>query len=262
MVSCVTCSINKQHFAMKKNYLIFCLLLLGLAGCMEPLYQLHPTANEYILNEGRKVVKQAKGGVKIVTAFDGEFQNYLVFDTEFFNQTDKSLEVNPANFVAYPLDKQRDSLRNERNPTYALAYGAADPDQKIVEAEQDMRRAEKRHKFATVLTAVLLVANVVSDVSSSGKSRNAGEWTRNRIVHDNNYQLLAVKQSVDNAMYLNRMNRLDYERGNWHQEPFRKQALLPGTSIRGRIYVPKHQQATFWLLSYPLDNGTISFEFE
>ncbi len=229
---------------------------------MEPLYQLHPTANEYVLNEGRKVVKQAKDGVKIVTAFDGEFQNYLVFDTEFFNQTDKSLEVNPANFVAYPLDKQRDSLRNERNPAYALAYGAADPDQKIVEAEQDMRRAEKRHKFATVLTAVLLVANVVSDVSSSNRSRNAGEWTRNRIVHDNNYQLLAVKQLVDNVMYLNRMNRLDYERGNWHQEPFRKQTLLPGTSIRGRIYVPKHQQAAFWLLSYPLDNDTISFEFE
>ncbi|MFN8352940.1 MAG: hypothetical protein U0Y10_00715 [Spirosomataceae bacterium] len=242
--------------------ILFFVLAAGLLSCAEPLYQLNPTANEYIYNEGRKVVKQAKDDIKIVTSFDGEFERYLVFDTELFNQTDHAIEVKPSDFVAFPLDKNRDTLRNERFPDYPLVYSAADPDQKIIETEENLRKAKRQHTFATVLNVVLLVANAASDVSSSNKARSSGDWMRNRITHDTNYQLLAVKQSVDDATYVHRMERLQYERGNWEAEPFRKQTLSPGTSIRGRIYVPKKREAAYWLFNYPLANGAISFEFE
>lgn len=242
--------------------ILFLLLAIGFVSCSEPLYQLSPTANEYIWNEGRKVVKQSKDDIKIVTSFDGEFERYLVFDTELFNQSEQAIVVNPADFVAFPLDKNHDTLRNERVPDYPLVYSAADPDQKIVETEENLRKAKRRHTFATVLNVVLLVANAASDVSSSNKARSSGDWMRNRITHDTNYQLLAAKQSVDDATYVHRLERLHYERGNWEAEPFRKQTLPPGTSIRGRIYIPKKREAAYWLFNYPLANGAISFEFE
>lgn len=245
---------------------IYLMLLVGLlSACAQPILKLHPIAEESIWADGRQVVKQQKDGLKIVTAFDGEFAEYLTFDTEIFNQTDQPMLVSPSDFVGVMLDKNQDTLQHEDFPAFPYVYLAADPDQKIKETEIALKKAEARHKRAQVFNAVLLVLNVVGDVSSatSRKPKTESQWRNERNFYGGNYQAIAVSQAVSNANYVNSMNRLSHERGNWQTETFRKTTLHPGDSMRGYIYVPKNKKAAFLRLSYRDEKGNLlDFLFE
>jgi hypothetical protein len=228
------------------------LILILMGGCAQPVFKLSPVAEQYIWNEGRQVVKQEQDSLKIVTSFDGEMGEYLVFDTEIFNRTSQNMDFNPTDFVGVMLNKNQDTIRLAQYNNTPAYYFAIDPDQKIRENEIAMRRAEARLKRARVIHALLLVANVVGDVASatSNRPKSVNEWTRERNLFATNYDVIAASNGISHINYQTTMGRLSHERGNWEVETLRRTTLRPGESLRGFIYIHKLKQAAYLRLTY------------
>jgi hypothetical protein len=236
-------------------------LLIGLSACSPKVLQIKPLTDEFKEEQGQQIVKQWKEGIKIVTAYDGEFDNFVVFDTEIFNQTADTLKIDPSVFTIVPFAANRDSIKSERG--YGLMYYAADPEDQVKRTELAMKRAKKMHTINTVFNVLLLAANVYSDVSSASKSKTQTSFESSRWAHQNNYDLLFAKQQIDNISYQNRLEKLHYARGNWGSEPFKKSFLMPNESLRGRIYLPKNKQAAIIKMAYPVPSGDeIAFWFD
>ena len=109
-------------------------------------------------------------------------------------------------------------------------------------------------RLALVIGAVALAA------STSSGSRDVGFNSAHTL--DAIVQLGYVKQAIDDNSYINRINKLSYEKGNWQAEPFKKTTLIPHSSLRGRVYIYAVQNASFLKLSYPTTTGQIEFMFE
>ena len=249
---------KKLPFATK--ILAIVLALISLNACSPKVIKISPIAEIYKEEGDRRIVKEEKEGIKIVTSYDGEFNNFIVFDTEIFNKTNDTLKIDPSAFSLVPFGNKKDTLVGQNG--YSLFYYAANPEQQIKEAELAMERAKTRHTINTVFNVLLLAANLYSDVSSSWSS-NYRSSASDFFFHQSNYQALAFKQQIDDASFYHRLDKLRYERGNWQAETFRKTFLMPSESLRGRIYLPKTLGASFLKMAYPVPSGDeISFWFD
>lgn len=252
-----------KKYLTKSLHLLWVVFLLS--SCAQPLLKLSPVADKFIWNDGKQVVKQETDSLKVVTSFDGELGDYLVFDTEVFNRTKRSITFNPTDFTGVMLNQQQDTIRLRNLNDAPAYYLAADPDQKLLETDLAMRKAEARLKRARVIGALLLVANVAADVAtaSSTKNKSDREWFRERNFFANNYNLIGASQAVSNINYQESMGRLMHEKGNWQAETMRRTTLLPGESLRGFIYIQKYKGATFLRLDYQseLSPKPVSFLF-
>jgi hypothetical protein len=256
----------------------FFYVLLGslLGGCAPAsVIRLRPIADETHVADGLEAVKQERGGVKVVTAFDNVYQTtergqrveYLIFDTEVTNLTDHDLELRPNDFNAVVLDARQQQLpspyTDAAGNAYARRYVALDPDQQVTETEVKMKQAEARLKANKVFNTVLFVALAAATVSNSSKPKPYREFAQTANSLNAGFQAWAVKRVADRAAFASRMDRLGWEYNTWKGEPFRRTTLAPGQAVRGRLLVRADREAARLWLTYPTPSGEeIRFLFE
>lgn len=255
---------------------LYLLLTAGLLTACAPtsVIRLKPVADETRFTEGLEAVKQERGGLKIVTAFESVYRTterglpaeYLIFDTEITNQTDADWEFRPNDFTALALDGGQKSLPSKRlgpdGRAYERRYVALDPDRELTETEVKMKQAEARLKANKVLNTVLFVALVAAAADNSSRSQSYGEFARKAVALDAGVQAWAVKRVADRATFANRMQRYSWEQENWKRETFRRTTLAPGQALRGRLLVRADREAGHVALAYPTPSGEIRFLFE
>lgn len=240
------------------------LLLLGLlAACAPRTLHLTPIAQEYGTDGDRRVVRQWRDGLKIVTSYDGRWGDFLLFDTEMANESDSVLEISPANFTVQGLDAQWSVVGDAF--TKQSLFPAADPDGSVRFANDQLRRAERRQRFNRIFNTVLLVATITADIASATSSdaqRNPNRYVNNRIAAQTAYEVLSFKAIADRQQYANNLDRWGHYRWVFQNEPLRKVQLAPGEGIRGRVYVPVVAQANYVRLNYPAQTDPFTFVFE
>lgn len=252
------------------------LVLAGLLTACAPasVICLRPLADETRFTDGLEAVKQEQKGLKIVTAFEsayttyekGRRADYLIFNTEVFNQTDQDLDVRPTDFRALVSDAKNGNLLSTRTgpdgQPFPLTYVALDPEQQLSETALKMKQEESRLKRNKILNTALFVALAAAEVSNSSNSRSYREFATNGFSIQAGFQAWAIKRVVDRQTFANRMDRLSWEQNNWRQETFRRTTLAPGASVRGRLLVRANPQAAYVWLTYPAPSGEIKFMFE
>jgi hypothetical protein len=247
-----------------KNTCLWALgVALALSSCetVHPYPRLSPRADQPRWIEGREVVKAENGPFKIVTAYDGMFQEYLTFDTEIKNLSDQPIEIAPSWFGAFYLDAQGDSLRNHQWKKFPLYFSALDPIEMQHRAAEEMRLAQKRHRNNTIFNVILGVGAIIAEVASSDRNSESA-WRRSQNT-EALVNLAITKQLLDDQALITRMDRLQYAKGNWAEETFRRTTLAPGTSVRGRVYVKFQAKARQVVLRYNDTHSTpISFIFD
>ena len=219
---------------------------------------LKPMTAESRWIDGHEVVKAEQDSLKIVTSFDGLFDKYYSFDTEIFNLSNRDITISPENFNALMLDANKDTLFIE-NHVVPIYYGL-DPEAKAQNAAEEMANAKRRHTISSILNVALVIGAVALAASTRSGRGDIGLHSANTV--NTIVQLGYVKQAIDDNSYINRINKLSYEKGNWQAEPFKKTTLIPHSSLRGRVYIYAVQNASFLKLSYPTTAGQIEFMFE
>lgn len=242
---------------------LFSLLLLS--GCAPSVHQLRPVSGDVAQFDGRPVTKSEQSGIVVVASFERLDMQYVALDIEVKNQTDRPIEVNPADFHYAALNENQDSLRNRINPVYGLVYSAADPQREARLVTVKQAQEEKRLRTARIINTVLLVAAVASDVASSTSARNTrdyGRWVNNRVAHNNMYQMVAMKRAIDHGTFANRMQRYEYETYRWKELALRRTTVPPGESVRGLVYLPLYKDAHYLKLGFPVpENEPVSILF-
>ncbi|GAB3558353.1 hypothetical protein [Spirosoma fluminis] len=242
------------------------LLMVGLLSSCAPTvttYKLEPVSGDVTTIEGRPVTKAERNGIGVVASFEREDMEFVTLDVEVKNRTDRSIEVNPADFRFVALGAAQDTLTDPINPALVLSKAAADPAYESGRIGMKRKAEEKRLKRAKIFNTVLMVAVIASDVSSSNKSRSYGEYINNRVTHNLAYQGIAAKRIIDHSTFANRMERFDYEEYRWRELALKANTLAPGESVRGFVYLPKVLNAKYLSISYSIpEQATVPLLFK
>ena len=237
-------------------------LLTGCAPTITTL-RLEPASGDVTTIDGRPVTKAERNGVGVVASFEREDLEYVALDIEVKNRTDHPINVDPSDFRFVALGAAQDTLAAPRNASQSLARAAANPTYEAGRMGLKRKQEERRLKRAKVINTVLLVAAVVSDVSTTSNNRSYREWASNRMSHDFAYQAIAAKRAVDYGTFANRMQRYDYEEYRWRELALRANSVAPGESVRGFVYLPKVMNANYVALNYTVsDQASIPLLFK
>lgn len=226
-------------------------------------YRLEPVSGDIARIDGRSTTKAEQNNIGVVASFEHEDMEYVVFDIEVKNKTEHTITVNPSDFQYSFLDAGQDTLRIiQQNEALAVLH-AVDPNYAASQVALRQKKEEKRLKTAKVINTVLFAAILISDASSSGKSRNYGEWRRNRVNHDLAWQALNVKRAVDYGTHANRMQKYDQESYRWQAMALKPTEVAAGESVRGLVYVRKNPGARYLNLVYTLpEEAAVPITFE
>ncbi|OIN56171.1 hypothetical protein [Arsenicibacter rosenii] len=242
----------------RKRYIRHLLSIAGLttvlSSCAPGItqYRLEPVSGDVARIDGRSTTKAEQNGIGVVASFEHEDMEFVVFDIEVKNKTDHAIMVNPSDFQYTLLNVAQDTLRMQQQNEFLAVQHAVDPDYAASQVAFRQKKEEKRLKTAKVINTVLFAAILISDASSSGKSRNYGEWRQKRINHDLAWQALNVKRAVDYGTHANRMQKYDQESYRWQAMALKSTQVAAGESVRGFIYVRKNPEARYLNLVYTL----------
>ncbi len=248
---------------MKTNLLLF-LTALTLGGCASSTsyLSLTPVTGEVAQIEGRMVTRAESDSLMVVASFEREDMEYLAMDIEIKNRSNQAIDFDPSRFRYVALDANEDTLRDERNASLPVFRFAANPATEVELVKDKVAREERRIKTAKVINTVLLVAAIASDVSSSSRRQDYGSWARNRVAHNNAYNLIQAKRVIDHGVFANRMQQFDFESYRWRELAVHRTYIQPGESVRGFVYLPKAKQAAFLRLIYPMaETGGVTLTF-
>ena len=214
------------------------MLFLSFAGVIlscstTSVMRLRPIDHERVWDGGKEIVKQEKGGVKVVASYDGRFEKYMVFDVEVFNNTNQSLTISPKDFTFVPLDENQQNLVSE-DGKYIYSYQGIEPQQQVNFIEREMANQEAKIKRARVINTFLFVGGIVALIAGSS-GRSEGAWRAVK-VGETVVQVAQIKRIVDHGSYYSKMDRLNREGMVWSQENFRTSTLLPSQSMRGGVF--------------------------
>ena len=240
--------------------MIFLIFSSAMTSCSTTsIMRLRPVEQESIWDGGKQIVKKEKDGLKVVVAYDGRFEKYMVFDVEVFNNTSQPLTISPKDFTFMPLDENKQNLVSE-DGKYTYSYQGIEPQQQINYIAHEMATQETKIKRARVVNTFLFVGGIVALIAgSSGHSENA--WRTARL-GEAVVQVAQIKRVIDHTNYYSKMDKLNREGQVWSQENFRTSTLQPGQSMRGGVFLEANPRAKFVQLSYKTEHEPINFLFE
>ena len=242
-----------------QHYTIVLFFLFLSACASKSVMRLKPIEQESIFDGGKEIVKQEREDVKIVASYDGQYQKYMIFDVEVFNNSAEPFTVSPKDFLFVPLDEHKQTLRST-DGKYMYSYEGVEPQEQINLIKEEMAFQNTKIKRARIVNTVLFVGGLAALLASSGKHSESA-W-RSAQIAETVVQVAQVKRVIDHENFYSRMNKLEHDGKMWQQENFRTTTLLPGTSMRGSVFLEANSQAKFVKLSYRGTPSTINFLFE
>jgi hypothetical protein len=242
-----------------KSLLSVSIPLLVFSCTTTSVMRLRPVEQESIFDGGKQIVKKEQEGIKIVASYDGRFEKYMVFDVEFFNNTNQPYIVSPKDFTFIPLDENKQNLVS-LDGKYIYSYQGIEPQNQINYIHSEMAKQDAKIKRARVINTVLFVGGIVALIAG-GSGRSEGAW-RTAQLGESAAQIAQVKRIIDHENYYSKMDKLNRAGQVWSQENFRTSTLQPGQSLRGGVFLESNSRAKFVQLSYKTEGEPITFMFE
>ena len=224
-------------------------MLAALAGCAtpSPLVRLYPSSPDVIWVAGRASVTQQDGGLRLAAAFDHQDGETLGLRVEVENATEGRLDVDPREFT---FTTCRGPKMDSCTPTRRVI----DPEQVLVtlDAKQSRERADAANSQAMLGTMVILSA--VTDVAAVTSGHGNGNVGGNTVA-------TASLMQTDAAARNTGLASISTQQQVWSNEALRRNTLLPGAGVGGRIYLPIDLEAQFVWLHVRAGGRFFSFPF-
>lgn len=219
-------------------------------------YKYHPTDTEIKWHSGNKYVTRSDENFDVSSAFVESTKDYLVFDIEIKNRSNKSILVAPDSIYAVNMAEESDSMQSK---IYAV-----NPEIKIEELNRELNpeqnEQEKGSDVGKVILGILLIISIVGIIY----------LLRNNEDHDSSsdYDDFAQESRIDdleaeNSSLKNQQLRqtLLEEKNRFESDAFRKTTLSKNQSIKGKIYFLNGQYSEIIHLCIPVATNTFVFEY-
>ncbi len=232
---------------------VLLLSFLFLLSCVapRPVSRLTPHADKGHYKLGREYITLQNDSIYVIAAFDENRQEDLIFDVIIMNRSDRTLELDPANFYALVLENP--SADSSVQPPLR----AADPEKVIMNIEK-ARAVEYAEKKTNAIWGVLeATAGVVSTAAAVASDADAGEvaWEAINTMEGVGYHL-AVDQEIEDHLHLINDDKL-----YWKNDVLRRNTLKPGTVVEGFVYFPRSVDAEYYMMCYPLGDQLFQFVY-
>jgi hypothetical protein len=258
------------------------LLALAASSCA-PTYLLGVApAESYTLRpNGRDVAEATADSVALRLNFLGYEPDYVIFNAEYRNDSQRPVEVVPTAFGYAPVRQQeaapppRRVLRGERVPAAVAAatqhtpwpalppapLPALDPEPAIGALENgashEAAKAARPDWVGVALFAVALGMDIAS--STRGRETLAQAQTR-AVIHDAavTYQVIASAKRLHHATTADALAR---RAALLREYALRRVVLRPGEQVRGYVFLPRFDQADGLDVLAPVGQQLVSFRF-
>lgn len=255
-----------------KNYLSTVLYVLILAGALnscavpQAVIRMEPAADQQVRwDYGQAIVEKSVDSLFGRAAFDHAEKEYLVFNVDVTNLSQKDQLVAPEQFYLTTNTGTR--------------YFALDPEKQLFSMEVQENVREANAKNAAVLAGVVAVAAVtavaVSEIKDNQNDRNNNNSNNNENRNNLNSSgtdiLLSVPlvlnatpapyvaPPIDNFEPNAPTTR---ERSFWMDYTLRKTTLAPGEKVRGKVLFRRQDALRDFLLMLPIEQTVFSFGFK
>ena len=241
-------------------FLLVCSFLLSSCFTPREVIRIAPERSENVFwHQGQAIAEAKQENIITRAAYSHANREYLVFDVEIFNESNRPCLVSPEDF----------SLTTQQS----LRIPAADPEKELFALEMDASRKEARTKNWAVAGGVALAtAAVVTAVATDG-----GDVVGDNLL-GNNYNLLDATLDVADGVAMvawgmtfqnDRILSVDPdvlpEAGSfafWQDVALRRTTIMPNSNIRGLIAFPRETTTPGNItLDLPMECTTFSFRF-
>lgn len=232
---------------------VLILSFLFLVSCVapRPVSRLTPHADKGHYKLGREYITLHNDNIYVIAAFDENREEDLVFDVIIMNRSDRTLEVDPANFYALVLENP--SADSSVQPPLQ----AGDPEKVIMSIDR-ARAVEYAEKKTNAIWGVLeATAGVVSTAAAVTSGAEAGDVAREAFstMESVGYHVL-VEEEIEDRIHLINDDKL-----YWKNDVLRKNTLKPGTAVEGFVYFPRSVDAEYFMMCYPVGDQLFQFVY-
>ena len=228
---------------------LLAVVVASVLGCATPapIVRLDPIADEVFWVSGRAAVKQEEKGVRVAASFDREVGTTLGVRVEIQNQTDRKLDVDPAQAFSFI------SCKGTGESSCAKETFVIDPDEMI--AGLDEKASRERAQAANderALGGLVLLSAVTDTASLAGPGGNVAPLRTEGAV--------SVQQGTAGS-HDRAFGGIESQREMWSDEALRHNTLLPGASVGGQVFIPADKGVQSVWLKIRVGSRTFSFQF-
>ncbi len=217
-----------------------CQLFIGtlfITACSTPqpvsrLVPLEPTNKWW---HGREVMElPEERGVVMDVVFQKSTQQYLILDVRVQNFSDQPVLVDPLQF-------SMEGLMGDTMTSIAAPLKAFDPEMILLNLDKSASREIAEGQNSASLELLSLTLDAASDISSIGKDEDLQE--RAQEMEDREIRRADYEIEQSNRDY--RLGSLAEQREYWEYETIRKTSLEPNYELKGSLFFPRQNEASF-----------------
>jgi hypothetical protein len=208
-------------------------VVLFVFGCATPapLVGLVPrNPNSVTWVNGRAVLEQGQGDVRVATAFEAQRGDLLGLRLEVQNGTTASFEVGPGD-VTYM------SCLGNATASCVGSFDIVDPEERLASIDTTTSREKAQAANAEAFDGTMMVLGAVADIGNAAHGRPTYSSA-----------VAASELQGDEARHANAQTMFANERQLWSDAAFRRNTLPAGHGASGLIYVPIDLKAGYlWI---------------
>jgi hypothetical protein len=245
-----------------KNYTSFLfysfVLAVSLSSCAVPqaVVRVEPTVDQKVRwDYGQAIVEKSVDSLFGRAAFDHAEKEFLVFNVDVTNLSQKDLLVAPELFYITTSTGTR--------------YFALDPEKQLfsMEVQENVREANAKNAavLAGVVAAAAVTAVVVSEIKDAKEIRNNNQSNTNFLL---SVPLVINSSSADRSIAQSNIDNFEpnrpttRDRDFWTDYTLRKTTLAPGEKARGKVLFHRQDALKDFLLMLPVEQSVFSFGFK
>ena len=242
---------KSNYFRMKTKNLFFILFVISLLifqSCSAPksLIKLEPAQESTKWLYGQEFARDSVAGIIYEVGFDCIAEPSYLFDFDITNQSNLEILIDPKDFYYLPLNDSLQPMVNEH-------FFACDPESEILNLEKKIALTEKRRKNNVVLSLVGLGVDIATSAITATDHNPHNDFLRTDLFNaiqvgnmGNEFEAVDLRSLHD----------------SWSQSTIRKTTLMPGYSMKGKVFFPFSPHAKYLQLVLPVDDQKIQILFQ
>jgi len=228
---------------------LFALVASSVLGCATPapVVRLDPVSHNVFWISGRAAVKQEERGVRVAAAFEREMGTTLGVRVEIQNQTDRKLDIDPAEAFSFI------SCKGAAESSCAKETFVIDPEEMLAGLDQKASRERAQAANDDGALGGLVLLSAMADTASLASPHGGGAPLRTE-------GAVGAQQGTA-ASHDRGLGAIEAQRDMWSDEALRHSTVLPGASVGGQVFIPADKGVQYVWLKIRVGDRTFPFHF-
>lgn len=239
---------------MKRILLTIIILVFGYSKAVfcqdDNLHKMVPCEKEYIFEDrGQTFTYQAKDDVFVSIGFNSHCNGEYTFDMTIDNQSDDTLEFDPAEIHLFRYNQ--DTLAERR------IYYALDPELVLDSIDDSIDEREEKIRNNTLLSIFLGALYVTTEIAGANGNIDYGALEAIRFTHQAAQMGLDISRQQSGEKIYN----LEFAGDYWLNGALHQGIVYPHTYESGSIHF-EVQHAEFFKINVPIDHRIYRYTFQ